>query len=70
VVKVAVAQAVAVRHIRDAGEKVFLSALVEKLGCGNIEREPDFEAGELDRRMGMDTHVQAHHTLEISGSVV
>ena len=68
--KVAVTQAVDVRHIRDAGEEGLLSALVEKLGCGNVGREPDFETGELDRLMSMDTHVQAHHTFEIFGKIL
>jgi hypothetical protein len=69
-VKVAVAQAVAVWHIRNPAEQVSLSPLVKKLGCGNVGRKPDFEAGELDRPLSVNAHVQTHHALKVSGNVV
>ena len=47
--KVAVAQAVTVWHLRNPGEQVLLSPVIKKLGCGNVGRKPDVEASELDR---------------------
>jgi hypothetical protein len=69
-VKVAVTQAVTVWHVRNPGEQVLLSPLIKKPGCGNVGRKPDIEASKLDRPMGVNAHMQARHSLKMSGNVV
>ena len=64
--KVAVAQAVAVRHMSNSVEQVALSPVIETRGHSDVICKPDLEVGELDPRMGVNAHVQSHHALEIS----
>jgi len=66
--KVAVAQAVAVRHIDNPGEKVVLSRLIEKLGRCNAVGKPHLEISELCRLMNMNTQVQVNYTFDVTGS--
>jgi hypothetical protein len=69
-VKVAVAEAIAVRHIRDSTEQVLLAPLVEKRGCRNVGRKLDVEISELDRLVSVNAYVQLYHAIKISGNLV
>ena len=57
--KIAVAQALAVRHVGETAEQGHPARRVQKFGPGDVRREPQLEAAELERRVGMNARLQA-----------
>jgi len=68
-VEVAVAQAIPIRHLCEAAVQNLLSQLVEKDGSGDIRSQPNLQAVELVRPVGMNAPMQAREDLKILGYV-
>jgi hypothetical protein len=66
-VEIAVAEAVAVRHVGEAAQQGPPARLVQELGSGDVGRQPQFEAAELQRLVGMNACLQARQDLETCG---
>jgi hypothetical protein len=62
-----VVQAIAIRHLCEAAEQDLLSRLVEKHGSGDVRGQPNLQAAELVRRMGMNACMQARKDLKTLG---
>src|SRR5205085_11592971 len=63
--EIAVAQAIAIRHVVEAIEQDLLLWVVERHGAGDVRCQPTLQAAELARRVGMNACMQASEDLEI-----
>jgi hypothetical protein len=66
-VEIAMAQAIAIRHVLEAVEQDLLPRLVERHGAGDARCQPTLQAAELVRRVGVNACMQAREDLKVLG---
>jgi hypothetical protein len=64
-VEIALAQAIAIRHVLEAVEQDLLPRFVERHASADARCQPTLQAAELVRRVGMNACMQARKDLKI-----